>query len=255
MTFYTLCYSPDGPVNTSSGERSMVASATTATILHPDHSWSFSHWTTGASVMCVRIDRASLEDELSALLGRPVTDPIDFGGSLDLCNDRGGEFARILQTLRSATGGLSGMAQLHPLIADRTGQLLTSALLLGCEHSYSDLLSARQAMTAVPGAVRLVLDAVEHDPMQVLSAADAARIAHLSIRAVEKAFEKHVGVSPVRFARQVRLARARADLLASSPEYETVLGIAARWGFSHAGRFASLYEDRYGELPSVSLQR
>jgi AraC-like DNA-binding protein len=253
--FYTLCYSPDGAVETTSGNRSMVASPTTATILHPDFTWSFSHWSPDSSLMCIRVDRAALEDELGALLGRPTNVPIDFGGSLDLRHGVGQDFFRILQTVRSASGDLSGRAELHPLIADRTGQLLRSALLLICKHNYSDLLNAEQAISGVPAAVRRVLEAVEVDPMQVRSATEAAQIAHLSVRALEKAFEEHVGVSPVRFARRVRLARARADLLSGDPGETTVMTVASRWGFGHTGRFASLYEERYGELPSVTLNR
>lgn len=31
--------------------------------------------------------------------------------------------------------------------------------------------------------------------------------------------------------------------------------IAARWGFTHFGRFSKLYRDRFGESPSVTLTR
>lgn len=252
--FYTLCYAPVGEVETISGSSTMVASPAAATILHPDATWHFNHWRPGSSLLCVRIDRAMLEDELTMLTGRPVTEPVEFAGPLDLREDVGQDLARIMQTLWSPDGRPSAIAAMHPLVADRTAQLLRSTLLVGCRHNYSELLESEHTRAGAPQAVRLVLDAIEEDPMQVLSATDAARIAHMSIRAVEKAFARHIGVSPVRFSRQVRLARARTDLVSGDPEVETVMSVARRWGFGHAGRFASLYTERYGEMPSVTLK-
>jgi AraC-like DNA-binding protein len=253
--FYTLCYAPDGAVRTSSGQRSMVASPTTATLLQPDDAWTFSDWRRGTSMLCIRIDRAALEEELQGLLGTPLSAPIDFGGLIDLRQGAGEDFARILHTLCTATGEPSALTELHPVVADHVGQLLRSALLVGCRHNYSEVLDSEQSLSGVSLPVRRVLEAVEADPMQVCTAAEAARIAHLSIRALEKAFGQHLGISPVRFARQARLMRARADLVDGDAAEHTVMSIAERWGFGHAGRFASLYEKRYGEPPSVTLKR
>ncbi|MFC6258517.1 hypothetical protein ACFP5Z_15825 [Kocuria oceani] len=30
--------------------------------------------------------------------------------------------------------------------------------------------------------------------------------------------------------------------------------VAARWGFTHRGRFAAAYRDRYGRSPAVTLR-
>ncbi|MFC9283954.1 helix-turn-helix domain-containing protein [Streptomyces collinus] len=50
--------------------------------------------------------------------------------------------------------------------------------------------------------------------------------------------------------RRVRLAHAHHDLVAADPDDgTTVTGIAARWGFHHAGRFAAEYRETYGRAP------
>lgn len=164
----------------------------------------------------------------------------------------GREFGQVLASLRTATGGDEPP---HPVIADRLGALLRATMLVAFRHSYSDQLDDDRGRARVPDAVRRVIDAVEHDPMQVRTAVDAARIAHLSLRALESGFERHVGVSPTAYARRVRLARAREDLVRADPADVTVLGVARRWGFGHAGRFAASYRERYGESPSRTLHR
>jgi AraC-like DNA-binding protein len=56
------------------------------------------------------------------------------------------------------------------------------------------------------------------------------------------------------YVRQVRLARAHAELRAADPDQTTVAEVARRWGFPRAGRFAARYRARYGVPPSRTLR-
>ncbi|WP_371747000.1 helix-turn-helix domain-containing protein [Mycolicibacterium sp. YH-1] len=58
---------------------------------------------------------------------------------------------------------------------------------------------------------------------------------------MEKLFRRQLGVSPMAYLRDVRLVRVQEELRVSSPKQTTVRTVAERWGFSHAGRFASTY--------------
>ncbi|GAA3546735.1 hypothetical protein GCM10022222_32950 [Amycolatopsis ultiminotia] len=252
-TFYCLCLAPRGAILTSSGARASTVSATTAAVLNPDEPWRFADWSD--TLMSVRVGRADLEDDLAAITGRRVESPIVFGESLDLRTGPGREFGQILQNVQGTLGESSTMPQLHPVIAARLGALLRSAMLVAFPHNYSELLAEEDAHARMPRAIRRVIDAVEHDPMQLRTAADAARIAHLSLRALESGFERHIGVSPTAYARKVRMARAREDLVNADPENDTVSAVARRWGFGHAGRFATSYKQRYGETPSRTLRQ
>ena len=54
------------------------------------------------------------------------------------------------------------------------------------------------------------------------------------------------------YLRQVRLERAREDLLLGRGP---VSEIAYHWGFTNLGRFATQYRTRFSELPSETVAR
>ena len=45
------------------------------------------------------------------------------------------------------------------------------------------------------------------------------------------------------------------ELLEAADQNTRVTTVAMRWGFGHLGQFAAAYRERYGELPSTTLQR
>jgi transcriptional regulator GlxA family with amidase domain len=61
-------------------------------------------------------------------------------------------------------------------------------------------------------------------------------------------------MSPMQYLRNSRFGKVRAALLRADPE-ESVTEIAMNWGFTHMGRFAVEYRQRFGESPSESLRR
>lgn len=71
----------------------------------------------------------------------------------------------------------------------------------------------------------------------------------VSRRALQRSFQEATGLSPAHFLLQLRLNRARRDLLEADPSL-TVQDVAMRWGFWHMSRFASFYRRSFGELPS-----
>jgi AraC-like DNA-binding protein len=52
----------------------------------------------------------------------------------------------------------------------------------------------------------------------------------------------------------IRLARLNAELMAAPPEAR-IIDIAFDLGFTHLGRMAGAYRDKFGEAPSATLQR
>jgi AraC-like DNA-binding protein len=87
-----------------------------------------------------------------------------------------------------------------------------------------------------------------------ISLADIAQVCGVSARAVQYTFRRYHGCTPTAYVRRARLHYAHLDLKASDPATATVAEIAARWGFSHAGRFSTNYRQQYGCPPSDTLR-
>jgi len=85
-----------------------------------------------------------------------------------------------------------------------------------------------------------------------ISLADIAKAAEVNIRTLQVNFQRYRNVTPMEYLRNVRLERAR-DLLMSGTVQ--VADAASDNGFSHQGRFATLYRARFGEAPSGTQKR
>ncbi len=95
---------------------------------------------------------------------------------------------------------------------------------------------------------------IEANLERSITAGQLCRIAGVSQRALEKIFESRRGMSPMRFVTERRLAAAHRMLGAAVPG-DDVTAVALGLGFNHIGRFAALYAQIYGELPSQTLKR
>jgi transcriptional regulator GlxA family with amidase domain len=77
---------------------------------------------------------------------------------------------------------------------------------------------------------------------------------HVTPRALQYMFRRHLDTTPTQFLRLVRLDHAHQDLLCAVRPRDTVAAIAARWGFMHTGRFAAHYRETYGHSPQTTLR-
>jgi transcriptional regulator GlxA family with amidase domain len=115
-------------------------------------------------------------------------------------------------------------------------------------------ISPTDAQTAPP-TVRRVIELVDNDATQDLTLARLAEAAGVRPRALQYAFRRHLGVTPLSYLQDVRLEAAHRDLVAADPSQgDTVAAIAARWRFAHPGRFSARYRARYGRDPSRTLR-
>lgn len=72
-------------------------------------------------------------------------------------------------------------------------------------------------------------------------------------RTLHLGFIEAVGVSPIAYARYLRLTHARKDLLRKT--WPTVTETAMHWNFQHLGRFSRDYRQAFGEPPSSTIRR
>jgi transcriptional regulator GlxA family with amidase domain len=108
----------------------------------------------------------------------------------------------------------------------------------------------------IPPAVRSAMAFIHDHAAEPIGLAEVAGAGRLSPRALQAAFRKHLGTTPLGYLRATRMGRVHADLQSARPgDGQTVSTIANRWGFSQLSRFAHDYKDRYGVSPRETLRR
>lgn len=103
--------------------------------------------------------------------------------------------------------------------------------------------------------IRAAVEYVHAHAHEPLTVSDIARAADLSVRGLQEAFQRALDRSPMQYLREVRLRRSHDDLRRSEPGQTSVAEVAARWGFTHMGRFSGEYLQRFGEYPKQTLRR
>ena len=114
--------------------------------------------------------------------------------------------------------------------------------------------SVRLPRTAT-GTVGRAVAFIEERASDDISVADIAAAAFVTIRAVQLAFRRYLGTTPMRYLRQVRLERAHGQLLSADPDRTSVTAVAADWRFTNASRFTACYRAAYGISPVQTLRR
>ena len=188
---------------------------------------------------------------LAELTDEPPLDAVRRFQATALPADRADYWQR---TVTYAKSTLSRPGAEGPLVLDSLRRLLASAALTAFDRSVV-FDAPRDRADATPVTVRRAVAYLEANPHSEIGVADAARAAHVTVRALQLAFRRHLDTTPMAYLRKVRMDRVHADLTASDPDKTTVTDVTARWGFHAAGRFSADYLRTYGEHPRDTLRR
>ncbi|GAB1693144.1 helix-turn-helix transcriptional regulator [Krasilnikovia sp. M28-CT-15] len=88
-----------------------------------------------------------------------------------------------------------------------------------------------------------------------ISLIDIARAARVTVRAVQRAFRRHLDTTPTAYLRRVRLDRAHQQLRDASPGGPHTVGDVARWGYLDPTRFMADYRRTYRQPPRRTMGR
>ncbi|MER6738363.1 helix-turn-helix transcriptional regulator [Streptomyces puniciscabiei] len=164
-----------------------------------------------------------------------------------------GHLSRTIAHLRDSVLADPATAD-QPLIAATAVQYLAASVLNAFPNTALPEPTAADRRDAHPATLRRALAYIDDNADQPVTVADIAAAAHVTVRALQYAFRRHLDTTPLAHLRRVRLAHAHQDLVAATPDSgESVTAIAARWGFHHPGRFAALYRDTYRRTPHATL--
>jgi AraC-like DNA-binding protein len=134
------------------------------------------------------------------------------------------------------------------------GRLLASALLTAFPNDLPPEDVPADA-DAFPVLLRQAIEFIQDNAAHDIGVSDVAAALYLSPRTVQYMFRRHLDTTPTAYLRDIRLARAREELISSDRSVTTVAATAARWGFAHTGRFAVIYRRAFGESPHETLRR
>jgi AraC-like DNA-binding protein len=149
---------------------------------------------------------------------------------------------------------LSDDAPLTPLIAGHASRLLAAVMLSTFPNTGGRLTTPADHTDTKPALLRRAIEYMDANATNDISLADIAETIHVTPRAVQYMFRRHLDSTPLQYLRRIRLHYAHLELSAADRRHDTVTEIAARWGFAHTGRFAVLYRQTYGQSPHETLR-
>lgn len=176
--------------------------------------------------------------------------------------------------VRPASGVLDGLARRDPVEYLSAWEALIACYLHRAPFFRNDLdarartnrLFCQLAAIAEDGASpececpeldRRLLRAIEKiqwEPDWNFNLQELASYSGVSERNLYYLMKRETGMTPYRFYQRNRLIRVRHRLVDCQCEVPHISWYAADEGFSHLGRFAALYRDHFGELPSETVQ-
>lgn len=141
------------------------------------------------------------------------------------------------------------------LVEAQLAELVAGTALAAFPNSTMRSDHLRNVDGVAPAVVRRAVAFVDSHASLPITVTDVARAAGVGPRALQLAFERHLGCSPMAHVRRVRLECAHRELQSADPTSgDTVAAIARRWGFAKPDRFAAAYRQAYGVPPSHTLR-
>jgi AraC-like DNA-binding protein len=196
----------------------------------------------------LRVAQDDMRAACRALLGHEFAQDLRFDGRAEPGSLQAMTLARVMKHLAGAPRFD------HPAARRHESSLRDAALfelLLGWPNNAATATAEKAAM---PESTRRARDYIHAHAQLAPTVAEIAQAAGVGVRALALGFDKHFGMSPLRYLQQVRLDGVRAHLC-SAPPGDTVTRIAFDWGFANLGVFAARYRERFGETPSETLRR
>ena len=134
-----------------------------------------------------------------------------------------------------------------------SGQIfyLAVKLLISAEHSQQKLMPRSRRLMGV----RNVVEYLKYQARDLPTMTQLCSIANLSERSLEYGFKEQFGVTPIKYAKLVRLNGAHQDLFMADPTSMRVADVALHWGFVEFGRFSGEYFALFSEKPSQTLRK
>ncbi|TXS01819.1 AraC family transcriptional regulator [Streptomyces sp. col6] len=194
----------------------------------------------------------SVLDQAATVGARTPAGPVRFTGHRALDADANRRFGSTVAFLRDQV--LTAPAPDPLVVATATQHLAAVALTAFPSTAQQEGHHRIDGRDGNADTLRRAKAFIEENAHRAVGLSEIAAAAFVTPRAVQYAFSRHAGMSPLAYLRRVRLTRAHDDLRTADPATSSVTRIAARWGFAHVGRFAAAYRGLYGVTPGATLR-
>jgi AraC-like DNA-binding protein len=205
----------------------------------------------GSSRLGLWVPLKLLRQRLEALLDGQRVEFVRFSSEFDKTRGAGATIRRMLNFLFTELGHADSMLT-NEVAIQSYEEHLAWGLLLGLPHSHSDRLLRRRA-AAAPANVKRAEEFMRANAREPLTIEAIANPAGCSVRALQLAFRRFRGTTPMAALQRIRLDAARAEVLRIE-RGQSLARIAAEHGFSNPSRFAQLFRRTYGAYPSEALK-
>lgn len=246
-SFYLFQIPLSGKASVEHGCEEMTAHAQAGTILNPDRGARL-RWGADCRKLLFQIDRQHLEAVAQTLTGAPQPGPIRFDMKVDFTQPNGQQLQRAFAACAAA---IEGGSLFHKTLSGsdlRVEYDLVYALLTLQKSNISHIIARADGGTR-PRDIRRALDYMHANLGEPITVLDIARAAEVNVRTLQKSFQRVFDKTPMQVLRNARLDAAHY-LLQDRRNAPSVSETAYSCGFSHLGRFASYYRDRFGHAPS-----
>jgi AraC-like DNA-binding protein len=203
----------------------------------------------GHERLTLRIKTKGLEKKLAALLGTRPKAALEFEPSLNFATPAAQQMNRLLRYFIGLFD--TEVAEPPQVVLLELEQAIIVSFLAANTHPYSGKLNDRPP-GAAPRQVRLAEEYIEAHWREAITIEKLVEATGVSARVLFRSFRHHRGCTPMEFAKQARLQRARQML--SVPD-ASVTAVAFACGFLSTGHFARAYREVFGELPSQTIRR
>lgn len=201
--------------------------------------------------LILRVRRDLVENRVARMLQREIKSPLVFDLELSRRNGTDAAWLRTLDCICQQYS-LHDQCLGAESIRRQFAELLITQLINTQPHNYSERLQAG-SHTALPAHVRRARDYIDTHLGEPLSLAELADATGVSARTLQNGFQRFLDQTPTEYIREQRLQRAHLELRQADPASTRVTEILLNLGISNPGRFAQLYRQRYGCLPSDTL--
>lgn len=203
-----------------------------------------------SKLLIVKMDRVALERAAIRAFSRPLEGPLIFNMRMDQSGEKALTFWRLAELLvRELANPRAGIRE--PALASQM-ELLMLQTLLAAQPICADASEMGKPRLA-PGYVKIAEAYMAAHADEMMDIPSLSKAAGVSRRTLNYGFQKYRGTSPTQYLKNIRLERARQDLL-SAHSGTSVTDVAMHWGFTQLGRFAGEYKKRFGESPSDTLR-